>query len=171
MKLYRLGYYRYFINKARVLKIKVITKLFEQNEGKEIVFFNETVPEILGTISIDNDRMQELLEKKEVKLSNYDKNRFTTLKNIEINDFIQVYLDKEKDIVININSNLISHLGYYLKYDIEYFIISEIDTEDEHTKEITKDEFLDIIKSDNTFKEIEINTKKHNYVFKKFEVK
>ena len=115
--------------------------------------------------------MQELLEEKEVKLSNYDKNRFTTLKNIEIDDFIQVYLDKEKDIVININSNLISHLGYYLKYDIEYFIISGIDTEDEHTKEITKDEFLDIIKSDNTFKEIEINTKKHNYVFKKFEVK
>ena len=169
MKLYRLGYYRYFINKTRVLKIEVVTKLFEKNEGREIVFFNETVPEILGTVPIGNDKMQELIKIKEVKLSDYDKSRFTSLKTVEIDDFIRVYLDKEKGIIIDVNDNLISHLGYYMKYDIEYFFVSGLDTGVHKTKKITETEFLDIINDD--FKEIEINTKRNNYIFKKFEVK
>lgn len=169
MKLYRLGYWRYFVNKIRALKIEVVTKLFEKNEGREIVFFNETVPEILGTVPIANDKMQELIKSKEVKLSDYDKTRFTSLKTVEIDDFIKVYLDKEKGIIVDVNEHLISHLGYYMKYDIEYFIISGLDTEDKKTKKITETEFLNIITDD--FREIEINTKRNNYIFKKFEVK
>ena len=100
--------------------------------------------------------MQKLIKSKEVKLSDYDKTRFTSLKTVEIDDFIKVYLDKEKGIIVDVNEHLISHLGYYMKYDIEYFIISGLDTEDKKTKKITETEFLNIITDD---------------IFKKFEVK
>lgn len=83
------------------------------------------------------------------------------LKNIEIDDLIEISIE-DNEFKEKLNTKLLLRLGYYLEYNIKFYFMKE----NEKKKEITKDEFIQIL-LENNFKEFPINTKKKNNILKK----
>ena len=166
MSLYRLGYNRYYTNQEKVLEIEVSTKLFEKKSLKEILFVSKHPSEILGVILIEDlEKIYKIFKTNPYIRDNKNdilyKEKCVFLKNIEIDDLIETSIE-DNDFKVSLNTGLLLHLGYYLEYDIKFYSMKEKETK----KEITKDEFVQIL-LENNFKEFPINTKKKNNILKK----
>lgn len=166
MSLYRLGYNRYYSNQEKVLEIEVSTKLFERNSLKEILFVSKHPSEILGVIPIEDlEKMDEIFKANPYIRDNKNdilyKEKCVFLKNIEIDDLIEISIE-DNEFKEKLNTRLLLRLGYYLEYNIKFYFMKE----NEKKKEITKDEFVQIL-LENKFKEFPINTKKKNNILKK----